>query len=45
MVTEYEMSGEPYSKKSGWINNSNEQIFQISIHSVVVPVMFNLLSA
>ena len=28
-VTEYEMSGEPYSQKSGWINHSNEQIFQV----------------
>ena len=23
-VTEYEMSGEPYSQKSGWIIHSNE---------------------
>ena len=29
-VTEYEMSGEPHSqKKSGWINHSNERIFQV----------------
>ena len=28
-VTEYEMSGEPYSQKSGWIKHSNEQIFQV----------------
>ena len=28
-VTEYEMSGEPYSQKSGWINHSNERIFQV----------------
>ena len=28
-VSEYEMSGEPYSKKSGWIKNSNERIFQV----------------
>ena len=27
-VTEYEMSREPYSQKSGWINHSNERIFQ-----------------
>ena len=29
-VTEYEMSGEPYSQKSGWIIHSNERIFQVS---------------
>ena len=23
------MSGEPYSQKSGWINRSNERIFQV----------------
>ena len=28
-VTENEMSGEPYSQKSGWKNHSNEQIFQV----------------
>ena len=28
-VTEYEMSGEPYSHKSGWINHSNERISQV----------------
>ena len=28
-VTEYEMSGEPYSQKSGWIKHSNERIFQV----------------
>ena len=28
-VTEYEMSGEPYSQKSGWIIHSNERIFQV----------------
>ena len=28
-VSEYEMSREPYSQKSGWINHSNEQIFQV----------------
>ena len=29
MMTKCEMSGEPYSQKSGWVNYSNEQIFQI----------------
>ena len=29
IVTEYEMSGEPYSQKSGWIQHSNERIFQV----------------
>ena len=28
-VTEYEMSGEPYSQNSGWIKHSNERIFQV----------------
>ena len=28
-VTEYEMSREPYSQKSGWIKHSNERIFQL----------------
>ena len=28
-VTEYEMSGEPYSQKSGWILLSNEHNFQV----------------
>ena len=28
-VTEYDMSGEPYSQKSGWISHSNEWIFQV----------------
>ena len=28
-VTEYEMSGEPYSQKSGEINHSNERFFQV----------------
>ena len=46
-VTEYEMSGEPYSQKSGWKNHSNEQIFQVMtfkkrIHSVALPVMTNI---
>ena len=27
-VKEYEMSGEPYSQKGGWIIHSNERIFQ-----------------
>ena len=30
-VKEYEMSGEPYSQKSGWIIHSNERIFQVMI--------------
>ena len=30
-VTEYEMSGEPYSQKSGWIKHSSEGIFQVMI--------------
>ena len=46
-VTEYEMSREPYSQKSGWINHLNERIFQAmtfkkSIHSVVLPIMANI---
>ena len=28
-VTEYEMSGKPYSQKSGLKNHTNEQIFQV----------------
>ena len=28
-VTEYEMSGDPYSQKRGWIIHSNERIFQV----------------
>ena len=28
-VTEYEMSGEPYSQKRGWRNHSNERTFQV----------------
>ena len=28
-VTENEMSGEPYSQKSGWIIDSNERMFQV----------------
>ena len=28
-VTEYEMSGEPYSEKSGWTKHSNERTFQV----------------
>ena len=28
-VTEYEMSGELYSQNRGWINHSDEQIFQV----------------
>ena len=28
-ATEYEMGGKPYSQKSGWINHSNELIFQV----------------
>ena len=28
-VTEYEMSGDLYSQKSGWIKHSNERTFQV----------------
>ena len=28
-VMEYEMSGEPYSQRSGWIIHSNERIFLV----------------
>ena len=28
-VTEYEMSGKPYSQKSGLKNHTNERIFQV----------------
>ena len=28
-VTEYEMSGRPYSQKSGLKNHTNERIFQV----------------
>ena len=45
-LTEYEMSGEPYSQKSIWMNHSNERNLYISIHSVVhvlhVPAMANI---
>ena len=50
-VTEYEMSGEPYSQKSGWIKHSNERTFhvmlfkEISIRSVVLPVMANIVQS
>ena len=40
-VTEYEMSGEPYSQMSRWIILSSERIL-VSIHSVVLPVMANI---
>ena len=29
-MMDYEMSGEPYSQNSGWINHLNEQIFQVT---------------
>ena len=38
-MTENEMSGEPYSLKSGWINHSNEPFFQVmtpSVHHIVI---------
>ena len=28
-VTENEMSGDPYNQKCGWINHSNELVFQV----------------
>ena len=28
-VTDNEMSGEPYSQNSGWINHSKERTFQV----------------
>ena len=34
-VTEFEMSGKPYSQKRGWINHSNEPIFQVMTPSVL----------
>ena len=36
------MSGDPYSQKSGWIVRSNERIFQVMIHSVVLHVIVNI---
>ena len=39
------MSGEPYSQKSRWIKHSNERIFQVSIRSVVLPVMANIVQS
>ena len=41
-MTEYEISGKPYSQMSGWIIYSNERIFKASIHPVVLPVMTNI---
>ena len=41
-MTEYEISGEPYSQKSGWITHSNELIFQVCSHSVLLPVKANI---
>ena len=41
-MTEYEISGEPYSQKSGLITHSNELIFQVCSHSVVLPVKANI---
>ena len=35
------MSGEPHSQKSGWINTSNERIFQVKDNEVL-PVMANI---
>ena len=32
-VTEYEMSGESHIQKSGWINHSNDRIFQVMAYS------------
>ena len=39
-VTEYEMSGEPYSQKSGWINHLNERIFQVMTFKKVFTQMY-----
>ena len=32
-VTEFAMSGESHIQKSGWINHSNERIFQVMAYS------------
>ena len=41
-VTEYEMSGDPYSQKSGWINHSNERIFQVLTFKEVLTQLYNM---
>ena len=47
-LTEYEMSGEPYSQESGLINHSNVQIFQVMTpsvrHIVILPHIEGFLS-
>ena len=46
-MTEFELSREPYSQKSGWITHSNERFFfkKITIHSVVLSVMANIVQS
>ena len=41
-VTEHEMSGEPYSQKSGWIHQSNEQTFQVMTFKKVFTQLYYL---
>ena len=41
-VTEYEMSGEAYSQKSGWIIHSNERIFQVMTFKEVLTQLYYL---
>ena len=41
-VTEYKMSGEPYSLKSGWKNHSNEQVFQVMTFKIGFTPLYYL---
>ena len=41
-LTEYEMRGEPYSQKRGWINHSNERIFQVMTFKKVFIQLYYL---
>ena len=41
-VTEYEMSGEPYSQKSERINHLNERIFQVMAFKKVFTKLYYL---
>ena len=41
-VTEHERSGEPYSQKSGWINHSNERVFQVMTFKKVFTQLYYL---
>ena len=41
-VMEHEMSREPYSQKSGWINHSNERIFQVMTFKKVFTQLYYL---